>query len=269
MSTALEIVTERLRHFYDEEAVPLYDSLGQLLEQLQAAEMAAEEKRRVLEGLWRVNGLGDTDLTNYNRTRKALYNAQVEMRKLVVEALTALGPAGLVVRSQVPQPVMMPSLGQGPRVGPAGLGNVAAIPAAGWAAIVAAGIWTLVAFATAATAAAIAAVGIAYFYSRSHRATIDARWRAYESCIAGGGSALECGIAARGIASDPELPEVPSLFSGFWLVFGLAAFGLGGYALYKYSNRGTRAAPARLPASSRGASSKKKKKKKKKRWWQL
>jgi hypothetical protein len=231
-------------------SVRIVTHLGELLETLAEAERTAENVRVRLNGLIAQGAASPSDYLTYNRMRRALYRAQVELYGEVISRLPS------EVADQIPAPQMMPapgvnvlqSIGAGITSSTvSGLGALGAAPAAAaapaapfamapwmWAVaaiavLVALALIAVIAVAIATSAAAAATVGIAHRYAELAEASTRHRQAVYEECIANGTSPEECAVIARSLVPTPaeDLPDIPNPLDGMATIFKYGAIGLG------------------------------------------
>lgn len=230
--------------------IEIVTTVGDLLTQLSEAERKAEGVRIRLNALYSVGALSPLDQLNYNRLRRAIYRAQLELRSEITERLPD------VVVEQLPFPKMMPPLGVAVATAGGGIASgvsgsrrrmLSAVPAAAaapaaplaaapwmWAVVVVAilvalGLLVVIAVAIATSAAAAATVGIASEYAELAEQMTETREAVYRQCVAEGGTPADCAEVARTLVPTPaeQLPDIPNPLDGMAASFKWGAVGIG------------------------------------------
>lgn len=221
---------------------PVIRDVTHLCEMLAELEAGYERARLNLQGLHRRGVALPADYGEFENMRSAVYAAQQQTVALLRIVFRGFPDA----LSQIPSPKKPPALAlpPAPTAGdaPAALGNPAAVGAAAipaWmvgtiiigiiasliAAIFAAGlIIAMTAIAGSIAAETIRDVWLGRAQLEAHNQAREARLRAFEACIAAGGSREVCRAEAMGLVSDPPLVNPGA--AGSWVPWVIGGFGL-------------------------------------------
>lgn len=230
-------------------------TLQDFLDQLGAAETDAQRAYEKLV-LLRRDGLDRReDYIIYRKLQDEMYRAQIAVLSVV---RTIAGPLAPAIASQLPVPTPLPSLtwesrhASQVRQGVAGMAGLGFLPivAAVVAALIALGLAYLLSDEIEAIFEDLATVVLARGRAAQQTQLIEERRRAFDACLAAGGSRSSCTSEAAALVPTPteagtEMPDLPGSGGGssplrtlLWVGLGVVVLtGLGAGLIYAFGGR--------------------------------